>query len=73
MGWMSALAVLLMVAAAAGGFWASAVVSLKKPPTRGPFLAGVVCGVAVGIALTARRRGLPAVGASTLKLSLIHI
>ena len=71
MGWlepMPLLAVLVLIAiAAAGGFWASSVVQTKKSRTRGPFLVGVVCGVMVGLALSARRRGLNAAGFSTLK------
>ena len=61
MGWlepMPLIAVLVLIAiAAAGGFWASGVVQTKKSRTRGPFLVGVVCGVMLGLALSARRRG----------------
>lgn len=67
MGWISAAAVLLMIAVAAGGFWAFLFAQRKKPHTRGPFLVGVLCGVTVGVALTGRRRGLNALGESTLK------
>ena len=71
MGWlepMPLIAVLLMIAiAAAGGFWASAVVQRKKARNRGPFLVGVFCGVMVGVALAGRRPGFNAMGASTLR------
>jgi len=72
MGWletMSLIAVLVMIAiaAAAGGFWASVGARPKKSRARGPFLVGLFCGVMVGAALTGRRRGLIALGASTLK------
>ena len=71
MGWLGptlliAVVFLIAIAAAAGGFWASVVTQRKKSRARGPFLVGVVCGVVVGTALAARRRGLNAVGASTL-------
>jgi len=70
MGWletMPLIAVLLMIAiAAAGGFWAAVVARRKKSRARGPFLLGVFCGLMAGVALTGRRRGLNALGASTL-------
>jgi hypothetical protein len=70
MGWISAMAVLVVIAVAAGGLWAFVVTARKRPRARGPFLAGVLCGVTVGMALTARRRGLNAFGASTLNAVL---
>lgn len=69
MGWISAIAVLVMIATA-GGLWAFVIAPLKRPTARGPFLVGVLCGVTVGIALTARRRGLNALGACTLRAVL---
>lgn len=69
MGWLEAtlaLAVLLVVAAtsAAGGFWAS--VRGKASRARVSFRVGVVCGLAAGTALTARRRGPRVVATSAL-------
>lgn len=69
MGWISAIAVLLMIATV-GGLWAFMIAPRKRRPARGPFLVGVLCGVTVGVALTARRRGLNAFGAATLKAVL---
>lgn len=67
MGWIAATAVLVMIAFATGRLWASVVTQRAEPRSRGPFLAGVLCGVTAGLALTARRRALNALGASTLK------
>ena len=68
MGWLVLLiAVLLMLTVTAAGFWVSGVARSKNSRARGPFVAGVVCGVMVGTALAAKRRGLNAAGASTLK------
>ena len=66
MGWLALLiAVLLMLAA--GGFWLSGVARSKNPGARVPFVAGVICGVMVGTAMAAKRRGINAAGASALK------
>ncbi len=70
MGWISATAVLVMVAVAAGGLWVFVLAPRKRPRARGPFLVGVLCGLTVGMALTARRRSLNAVGARTLRAVL---
>jgi hypothetical protein len=71
MGWIAATAVLVMIAFATGRLWASVVVATRKRPrSRGPFLAGVLCGVTAGLALTARRRALNTLGAATLKAVL---
>ena len=67
MGWIAATAVLVMIAFATGRLWASVVTQRAQPRSRGPFLAGVLFGVTAGLALTARRRALNALGASTLK------
>lgn len=72
MGWLGAvplIAVLLVtaIAAAAGGFWASGVARRQTSRVRGPFVVGVVCGMVAGAALTGGRRGLTALGSSTLK------
>ena len=67
MGWIAATAVLVLIAFATGWFWASVVTQRAQPRSRGPFLAGVVFGVTAGLALTARRRVLNTLGASTLK------
>ena len=69
MGWISAIAVLVMIATV-GGLWAFMIAPRKRRPARGPLLVGVLCGVTVGIALTARRRSLNAVGARTLRALL---
>lgn len=66
MGWIPAIAVLMVIAAAAGGFWGVVVALRRGLPNRGPFLAGVLCGVTVGVALSARRRGLTALAASAI-------
>lgn len=73
MGWLEMLPlmaafIVVAVAAAAGGFWASVVVRRRKPRARGPFMLGVLCGVMVGAAVTGHRRGLTALGSSTLKI-----
>ena len=67
MGWIAATAVLVMIAFATGRLWASVVTQRAEPRSRGPFLVGVLCGVTAGLALTARRRALNTLGASTLK------
>ena len=67
MGWIAATAVLVMIAFATGRLWASVVTQRAQPRSRGPFLAGGLFGVTAGLALTARRRALNALGASTLK------
>ena len=69
MGWLEVTAVLLVIAiaAVAGGFWGSVIARRKKSRARGPFLVGVLCGLMAGVALTGRPRGLNAIGASTLK------
>ena len=67
MGWIAATAVLVMIAFATGRLWASVVTQRAEPRSRGPFLAGVLFGVTAGLALTARRRALNTLGASTLK------
>jgi hypothetical protein len=70
MSWISAIAAFVMIAVAAGGLWAFLGPPRKRPRARGPFLVGVLCGVTVGVALMARRRGLNAFGAATLKAVL---
>jgi hypothetical protein len=67
MGWIAATAVLVMIAFATGRLWASVVTQQAEPRSRGPFLVGVLCGVTAGLALTARRRALNTLGASTLQ------
>ena len=74
MGWIPAIATLLIVAVGGGWFWAAVAARVEagrnRAPVRGPFLAGVLCGMALGVALTARRRGLNALGASSLNVVL---
>lgn len=74
MGWIPAIATLVIVAVAGGWFWAAVAARAEarrnRAPVRGPFLAGVLCGMALGVALTARRRGLNALGASSLNAVL---
>jgi hypothetical protein len=71
MDWLDAATVAaavlaFVIAAKAGGLWASAGPRRKKSRARGPFLAGLACGLVLGAALTARHRGLIAL-AATLK------
>lgn len=75
MGWLEAMALIavgLMIGAAgvAGGLWASSAAGRTTSRARGPFLLGVMAGVMVGMALTAKRRGLNDLGASALKTLL---
>ena len=69
MGWLATILVTALVlvvagASAAGGFWVAVSGRGKVSRSRGPFLVGVVCGFAAGLALTGRRHGLrAAVGA----------
>ena len=68
MGWLEPMAALLVIAAAvAGGFWASVVLQRRQSRARGPFLAGVFCGVMVGVVLAGRRRLLNTIGASLVR------
>jgi hypothetical protein len=70
MGWISALALLVMIAVAVGGLRSFAIAPRKRPQVRGPFLVGVLCGVTVGLAMTARRRGFNTLAAATLRAGL---
>lgn len=71
MGWLEATLLLavglfLGTAVTASGMWAAVVAGGRKPRARVPFVLGLLAGVMVGKALTARSRWLNGVGISTL-------